>query len=276
MPLRMAGAQARRVLLDAASAAWGAPVSELTTDKSTIIHKKFGRKMSYGEVVSFAKVPTTMPKISESDLKKPSEFKLIGRKDLGRLDVPAKATGKAQYGIDVHVPGMIYASVLQSPMDGAKPKDVNVPEVMKIKGVTKVIPLPFGVAVFSDTFDGARRGLDALKVTWDTSKAVAASFDSEVAKDGLCQEGARSRCFDPCRVPGRRRLGRPEGRGEDGGGRLLVGIHLSRPDGANERGRPSGAGRKVLRHLVGHAVWRARHLHHRRHPQDHAGQDQDP
>ena len=65
MPLRMAGAQARRVLLDAASAAWGAPVSELTTDKSTIIHKKFGRRMSYGEVVSFAKVPTTMPKISE-------------------------------------------------------------------------------------------------------------------------------------------------------------------------------------------------------------------
>lgn len=188
-PLRMAGAQARSVLLDAASAAWGAKVSELTTDKGVIIHKKSGRKMSYGKVVSFAKVPTTLPKISEKDLKKPSQFKLIGRKDLGRLDVPAKATGKAQYGIDVRVPGMIYASVLQSPMDGAKPKDVNIPAVMKIKGVTKVIPLPFGVAVLSDTFDGARRGLNALKVTWDTSKAVAAGYDSDQAKTDYAAKG---------------------------------------------------------------------------------------
>ena len=191
-PLRMAGAQARRVLLDAAAAEWKVLVSELTTDKSTIIHKKSGRKMSYGKVASSAKLPATPPKISESDLKKPSQFKLIGRKDLGRLDVPAKSTGKAQYGIDVHVPGMIYASVLQAPMDGAKPKDVNIPEVMKVKGVTKVIPLPFGVAVFSDTFDGARRGINALKVTWDTSKATAAGFDSEVAKEAYAKKGRDS------------------------------------------------------------------------------------
>lgn len=188
-PLRMAGAQARRVLLDAASAAWGAKVSELTTDNGVISHKKSGRTMSYGQVVSFAKVPAKLPAISEKDLKKPAEFKLIGRKDIGRLDVPAKSTGKAQYGIDVHVPGMIYASVLQSPMEGAKPKDVNVPEVMKIKGVTKVIPLPFGVAVLSDTFDGARRGLNALDVTWDTSKAVAAGYDSDQAKADYEQKG---------------------------------------------------------------------------------------
>ena len=61
--------------------------------------------------------------------------------------MPLKVNGTAQYGIDVQVPGMVYASVLQSPMEGAKPKDVNVPDVMKVKGVTKVIPLPFGVAV---------------------------------------------------------------------------------------------------------------------------------
>jgi len=188
-PLRMAGAQARRVLLDAAAAKWKVPVAELTTDKSTIIHKKSGRKMSYGKVASSAKLPATPPKISESDLKKPSQFKLIGRKDLGRLDVPAKSSGKAQYGIDVHVPGMIYASVLQAPMDGAKPKDVNIPEVMKVKGVTKVIPLPFGVAVLSDTFDGARRGVNALKVTWDTSKAVAHGLDSDKAKADYAKKG---------------------------------------------------------------------------------------
>jgi isoquinoline 1-oxidoreductase beta subunit len=181
-PLRLAGAQARKVLLDAVADKWKVPVSELTTDKSTIIHKKSGRKISYGEVVAFASVPAEPPKINESDLKKPSQFKLIGRKDIGRSDVPLKVNGSAKYGIDVQVPGMVYASVLQSPMEGAKPKDVNVPDVMKVKGVTKVIPLPFGVAVIGDTVEATRSGLQALKVTWDTSGATAAGFDSDKAK----------------------------------------------------------------------------------------------
>ena len=84
---------------------------------------------------------------------------------------------------------MIYASVLQAPMEGAKPKDVNVPEVMKVKGVIKVIPLPFGVAVLPARFDGARRGVNALKVTWDTSGAVAAGFDSDKAKADYAKKG---------------------------------------------------------------------------------------
>src|SRR5215467_6652495 len=182
-PLRMAGAQARKVLLDAVADKWKVPVSELTTDKSTIIHKKSGRKITYGEVAAFASVPSEPPKVGEGDLKKPSQFKLIGRKDIGRSDVPLKVNGSAKYGIDVQVPGMIYASVLQSPMEGAKPKDVNIPDVMKVKGVTKVIPLPFGVAVLGDTVEATRAGLLATKVTWDTSGATAAGFDSDKAKD---------------------------------------------------------------------------------------------
>jgi len=182
-PLRMAGAQARKVLPDAVAAKWKVPVSELTTDKSTVIHKKSGRKISYGEVVAFASVPGEPPKVSEADLKKPSQFKLIGRKDIGRSDVPLKVNGAAKYGIDVQVPGMVYASVLQSPMEGAKPKDVNIPDVMKVKGVTKVVPLPFGVAVIGDTVEGTRAGVQALKVTWDTSGATAAGFDSDKAKE---------------------------------------------------------------------------------------------
>ncbi|HXZ22659.1 MAG TPA: molybdopterin cofactor-binding domain-containing protein [Pseudolabrys sp.] len=183
MPLRMAGAQARKVLLDAAAQKWKVPIGELTTDKSTIIHKKSGRKISYGEVAAFAAVPAELPKVTEQELKKPSEFKLIGRKDIGRSDVPLKVNGSAIYGIDVQIPGMIYASVLQSPMEGAKPKDVNVPDVMKVIGVTKVIPLPFGVAVIGDSVEATRAGLRALKVSWDTSGATAAGFDSEKAKD---------------------------------------------------------------------------------------------
>src|SRR5450830_637038 len=189
MPLRMAGAQARKVLLDAAADKWKVPVAELTTDKSTITHKKSGKRISYGEVAAFATVPAEPPKVSEADLKQPSQFKLIGRKDIGRSDVPAKVNGSAQYGIDVQVPGMIYASVMQSPMEGAKPKDVNVPDVMKIKGVSKVIPLPFGVAVIGDSVEATRSGVQALKVTWDTSGATAAGFDSDKAKDDYAAKG---------------------------------------------------------------------------------------
>ena len=82
MPLRTAGAQARNVLLDNVAAAWNVPVAELTTEPSTVMHEKSGRRISYGEVAKFAKVPAEPPKIAESDLKKPSQFRLIGRKDI--------------------------------------------------------------------------------------------------------------------------------------------------------------------------------------------------
>ena len=89
MPLRTAGAQARKVLLDNVAAEWKVPVGELTTDKSMVIHAKSKRRISYGDVVKFAKVPAELPKIAEADLKKPKDFKLIGRKDIKRVDVPS-------------------------------------------------------------------------------------------------------------------------------------------------------------------------------------------
>src|SRR5712671_6608571 len=190
MPLRLAGAQARKVLIDNVAEEWKVPASELTTDRSTVIHRKSGRRISYGEVAKFAKVPSELPKIAEADLKKPAQFKLIGRKDIKRVDVPSKVNGTARYGIDVQVSGMVYASVLQTPMDGAKAESVNTDEVMKIKGVTRVIPLPFGVAVVGDTVEATRTGRNALKVAWNTSEAKAAPFDSEKAKADYAQKGS--------------------------------------------------------------------------------------
>jgi isoquinoline 1-oxidoreductase subunit beta len=189
MPLRMAGAQARRVLLDNAAKHWNVPVEELTTEPSVVVHAKSGRRISYGEIAKFATVPNEPPQITAADLKKEPQFRLIGRKDIGRVDVPAKVNGSARYGIDVQVPGMVYATVLQSPMEGAKPATVNTEEVMKVKGVTKVLPLPFGVAVVGDSVEATRAGRSALKVTWDTSGATAAKFDSEKAKDEYAAHG---------------------------------------------------------------------------------------
>jgi isoquinoline 1-oxidoreductase beta subunit len=190
VPLRQAGAQARKVLLDAVAAEWKVPVAELTTDKSKVIHKKSKRSISYGDVAKFAKVPAELPKIADGDLKKRKDFKLIGRKDIGRVDVPFKVNGSARYSIDVQVPDMVYASLLHSPMEGAKAGSVNTDDVMKIKGVTRVIPLPFGVAVVGETVQATRLGRQALKVTWDTSASAAAPFDSEKAKEEYAKKAA--------------------------------------------------------------------------------------
>lgn len=189
MPLRIGGAQARRVLLDNVAAQWGVPVTELTTEPSVVVHAKSGRRISYGDVVKFAKVPAEPPKIAESELKNPSQFRLIGRQDIQRVDVPSKVDGSAKYGIDVRLPGMVYASVLESPMDGAKPAKANIDEVMKVKGVKRVIPMPFGVAVVGETVQATRNGRKALKVDWDLSGAQAAAFDSETAKAEYARHG---------------------------------------------------------------------------------------
>ena len=180
LPLRIGGAQARRVLMDNVARQWGVPLEELSTEPSVVVHAKSGRRISYGEVVKFASVPDELPKLGESDLKRPSQFRLIG-KDAPRVDVPSKVDGSAKYGIDVRLPGMVYASVLESPMDGAKPAKVNAEEVMRVAGVTRVIPMPFGVAVIGDTVQATRKGRAALKVDWDFSDAAAKNFDSAQA-----------------------------------------------------------------------------------------------
>jgi isoquinoline 1-oxidoreductase beta subunit len=189
MPLRIAGAQARRVLLDNVAKQWNVPVEELATEPSVVVHAKSGRRISYGDVAKFATVPDEPPKVAEAQLKTPSRFRLIGRKEIGRIDVPSKVNGTARYGIDVQVPDMIYASVLEAPMDGAKVEILNMAEVAAIKGVTKVLPLPFGVAVLGDTVEATRAGRNALKVKWDTSAAAAKAFDSEKSKEEYARQG---------------------------------------------------------------------------------------
>lgn len=188
-PLRMGGAQARRVLMDNVARQWGVPREELTTEPSMVVHAKSGRRVSYGDVVKFAAVPDQPPQISEADLKKPSQFRLIGRQDIPRVDVPSKVNGSAVYGIDVRLPGMLYATVLEAPAEGAKAAKVNIEEAMKVPGVKKVIALPFGVAVLGDTVNATRKGRAALKVEWDTSGSAAKGFDSEKALHEYARHG---------------------------------------------------------------------------------------
>ncbi|MEX0599827.1 MAG: molybdopterin cofactor-binding domain-containing protein, partial [Rhodothermales bacterium] len=105
--LRLVGAQIRRVLLEDAARRLDVPINELTTEPSVVIHTPSGRRLTYGEIAAFAEVPTEMPDVSETLLKSPQDFRLIGR-SVPRIDIPAKTDGSARFAIDEHVDGMVY------------------------------------------------------------------------------------------------------------------------------------------------------------------------
>lgn len=165
-PLRMAGAQARRVLVDAAAAKWGVPAAECVTEPSTVVHKPSGRKMSYGEIASFATPPATPPVLDATkDLKKPGDYRLLG-KGMPRVDVPAKTTGAAKYGIDARVPSMAYATFVRPPIRGSGPQSTNAAELKKLPGIVDVVSLDHGVAIVGETFAMVNKARKQLKVTW--------------------------------------------------------------------------------------------------------------
>jgi isoquinoline 1-oxidoreductase beta subunit len=185
-PARLAGAQARRVLLEAVAGKWSVPAGELSTEPSMVVHKASGRRISYGEIAAFAKAPAELPKIEDRDLKDPAAFRYIG-KDVPRVEVPLKVTGKAIYGMDVQVPGMVYAAVLQSPYPGGAPQAVDDAAARKVPGITDVVKLPEGVGVIGNTVEGTQAAKNLLKVTW--SDAPGAHHDSERALEEFAAIG---------------------------------------------------------------------------------------
>src|SRR5712691_3833567 len=184
--LRIAGAQARRVLLDAAAAKWNVPVAELSTEPSVVVHKASGRRLSYGEIAAFAQAPAELPKIEDKDLKDPASFRYIG-KHVPRAEVPLKVTGAAKYGMDVQVPGMVYAAVLQSPYPGGSPQTVDDAAARKVPGITDLVRLPDGVGIIGSTVEGTQAAKKLLKVTW--SNAAGVNHDSERALEDFAAVG---------------------------------------------------------------------------------------
>ena len=181
--LRLAGAQARKVLLMNAAAMWKVPAEELTTEPGMVVHLKSKRKISYGDVAKKATVPNPLPEVTKADLKPASQFRLIG-KDTGRIDVPSKVNGTAQYGIDTQLPGMLYGVVLFPPVQYEGPDQIDDAAAKAVKGVVKIVPLQpgpgviGGVGVVAETIDAAMRAKSLLKVTW-TKKAQAQNYDDD-------------------------------------------------------------------------------------------------
>jgi isoquinoline 1-oxidoreductase beta subunit len=183
--LRTFGAQVRYVLLENAAKKLGVPMEELTTEPSVVVHATSGRRLSYAEIAGFAEIPEKAPEIKPEQLKKPSEFRLIG-KDVMRVELPLKVNGTAKYGIDVQIPGMLYGAIVRSPVEGGTPDKIDDSKVKAIPGVIKVVPLSYGAGVIAETAWAALSAHDALDrgITWKrTGKGW--GFDSEKSMEAF-------------------------------------------------------------------------------------------
>jgi isoquinoline 1-oxidoreductase beta subunit len=173
--LRIAGAQVRKVLVANAADKWGLSPASLRTEPGFVLDGA-GRKLSYGEIASSAKVPSPLPAVEKNELKDKSQFRYIG-KPMPRRDTPLKVNGAAKYAIDIDLPGMVYATVRHSPVHGGAPESWNDAKVKSMRGVLGTVRLPDGVAILADTLPHALAARQALEVKW--SQGEAAGFDSE-------------------------------------------------------------------------------------------------
>jgi isoquinoline 1-oxidoreductase subunit beta len=182
--LQMAGAEARERLLLAAAAMWTVPTSELVAKNSVITHTPSGRRTTYGAVAARA-AQIALPDPSKIKIKGPDQFTLIGTEQKNR-DIPLKVTGKAVYGIDVDLPGMLYAAVKACPVFGGMLKSYDFNAIKDRPGIHSAVTIEgrdarenanYGtsgreyryaaVAVVADTWWRAKTALDLMPIEWD-------------------------------------------------------------------------------------------------------------
>lgn len=186
-PFRVAGATARQMLISSAALKWGVDVKNCYAEKGFVINKSNGKKLGYGELVDEAAklhVPENVP------LKDPKEFKIIGQR-IHRIDTPDKIYGKAKFGIDVVVPGMLYAVVVRCPAIGGTAKSFDDSKTRKINGVVDVVKINRGIAVVANSTWASFKGKDVLEVNWDMgpnanvdTESIRKNMASHLTKEG--------------------------------------------------------------------------------------------
>lgn len=164
-PMAKTGAAAREMLVAAAAAKWSVPAEQLTTSNCVVTHKASGRKLHYGQLAEQA---AKLPVPKELRLKAAADRKLVGKR-VRRLDATQKVTGRAIYGTDVQLPGLLVASIALPPVHGSKVKTFDAAKAMAVPGVQKVVPFSNGIAVLAKDFWTAKKGRDALApaIDWD-------------------------------------------------------------------------------------------------------------
>jgi isoquinoline 1-oxidoreductase beta subunit len=188
---RKIGATAKAVFIAAAAARWQVDAESCYAERAKVFHKPSGKSFTYGELVEDAS-KLELPK--EPKLKDPKDFKIIGIQS-HRPDIPLKTCGKAIFGIDVKVPGMVYASVERCPVLGGTLKSFDASETMKMPGVEKVVEAErivgnyryTGVAVIANSYWNAAQARKKLKIDWDYHEYD--NFDSEDYEEHLRKLG---------------------------------------------------------------------------------------
>jgi isoquinoline 1-oxidoreductase beta subunit len=187
-PLRKAGATAAEMLVQAAAEKWNVSKSQCRAENNSVVNLNTKERLSYGSLAAAAsKLPVPQYGVA---LKDPSQFKLVG-KSQKRMDTPAKVSGKTTFGIDVKVPGMLYASLQRSPVFGGKVKSFDATKAKAVPGVKQVVQISNGVAVLADNTWSAMEGRKALVVNWDegpmgttTSATIRKAFADLAEKPG--------------------------------------------------------------------------------------------
>jgi isoquinoline 1-oxidoreductase beta subunit len=190
-PMRKAGAAARDMLLQAAAQQWNVDKSTCRTENGVIYHDASKRKLTYGSVAEGASklaVPQDVP------LKDPKQYRIVG-KPTKRLDTPDKVDGRAQFGIDVRQPGMLYAVVARCPVFGGKVASFDATKAKAVPGVKTVVQISSGIAVVADNTWAAMQGRRALDVKWDEGPNANASSESisKLFADQMAKPGAEAR-----------------------------------------------------------------------------------
>src|SRR6516162_11308072 len=171
-PLRKAGATACEMLVQAAAQKWNVAKAQCRAENNTIVNLKTNERLSFGSLAEAAsKLPVPQQNVA---LKDPTQFKLVG-KSQKRMDTPAKVSGKTMFGIDVKVPGMLYASLQRCPVFGGKPKSFDATKAKAVPGVKQVVQISNGVAVLADNTWAAMEGRKALVVQWDEGGLLSTS-----------------------------------------------------------------------------------------------------
>ncbi len=199
MPMRRVGAAARQMLEAAAAARWAVPVAEVKAEQHEVLHPPTGRRLSYGDLAAdAAKQP--VPAGDALKLKDRSAFRYIGKDQVRLVDVEAIGKGQATYGMDMRLPGMVYAVVARPPVVGGRLRRFDSAKALAVPGVLKVVEIPpmqgapafqplGGVAVVARNTWAARQGRDALEIEWDDGPN--GSYDSAAYRQTL-QAAARA------------------------------------------------------------------------------------
>lgn len=181
-PLRRVGAAARQMLMSAAAQSWSVPVSECDTESGRVIHQPTKRRLSYGGLASKAAL-LAAPDLAQVTLKDPKNFKIIGKSHPG-VDSPLVVTGKPLFGIDVTVPGMLYAVFVKSPVFGGTVVSANLEAVKTETGVQDAFivnggavfnALGNGVAIVGTNWWQVNQARETLQVVWDEGATAAQS-----------------------------------------------------------------------------------------------------